>query len=123
MKEIKFRQYLNNKGEKKHPIWHYFDLQTHSCNPFEYPTICQFTGLKDTHNQDIYEGDVVANDTREIIGVVKWVDDELSDVNKENAMFGIWDEINKEWFWFADHYPPKYLNVVGNIYENGDLLK
>jgi uncharacterized phage protein (TIGR01671 family) len=94
-----------------------------SCMQFQNAKVIdtiQFTGLKDKNDKDIFQGDIVQNENSDIIGIVKWVDD--SEKIKEHAMFGIWDFLNKQWYWFADHYPPNELIVVGNEYQNKELL-
>ena len=66
--------------------------------------IMQFTGLLDKNGKEIYEGDVTRCGQEEKIGVVEW--------HKEFAMF-----TNCA---VAD---PNKCEVIGNIYENPELIK
>lgn len=79
----------------------------------------QFTGLHDKNGKEIYEGDIVNNVTYKFNGVVFfdngsfWVREYLSHVDE-----GLYDDREKETRWSIN------LNweVIGNIYENADLL-
>jgi len=76
----------------------------------------QFTGLTDKNGNEIYEGDVLSNSTGKIDKVIFY----------ENGFFGkSKSNMGKNHYWYnplcADYIKNK--EVIGNIYENPELLK
>lgn len=75
--------------------------------------IMQYTGLKDKNGKEIYEGDIV-----------KWSRNKIGKVYFAEARF-----------WVSDYYEPSQdepsdafgenqtFEIIGNIYENPDLIK
>lgn len=78
--------------------------------------IMQYTGLKDKHGVEIYEGDVLRKERY-------W--DIYIESDADNARFGF---LNTEWVVSQGKIKPidKYMmneyEVIGNIYENPELL-
>lgn len=112
-REIKFRAW--DKDEKKLYAVRDVDFDTHTVTIagvtsnlgfyLTYPDRCilmQYTGLKDKNGKEIYEGDVVTARNVSGIAVVKWEDGGFV------APMSIF--INKE------------MEIIGNIYENPNLL-
>ena len=79
-----------------------------------YPdTVCQYTGLKDCNGKMIFEGDIV-------------------DMLRENVEVGVieWDESTARFIVSAgtfcvnfDNYYSTAFEVIGNIYDNPELLE
>ena len=104
MREIKFRAWMD--GELKH--WDIHEDAPHW--NIETP-ITQYTGLKDAHANDIYEGDIVLY--KKLISVVEW-------------MWYMWIFKHKDMCDMAqDHVVASShssVTIIGNIYENPELL-
>lgn len=75
-------------------------------------TVGQYTGLQDKNGTKIFEGDIVTFNCDEI-GTIEWDEDEAKFViiYKEN------DIANFDNFYGTD------LEVIGNIYDNPELLE
>lgn len=126
MREIKFR------GRDNNGVWYYGYINKYSFNGYteasirfsnesgsiliyqvKEETVGQYTGIKDKNGNEIYEGDILGDFIG--LGVVKYnectagfVIDILGQINE--ITFG---EIN---------YNNYVLEVIGNIYENPDIL-
>lgn len=69
----------------------------------------QFTGLTDKNSKEIYEGDVVKHGNE--IGFVEF------DIGK---FYVHW--VNKTWLTDEIHVLAQHIEIIGNIYENPELL-
>lgn len=118
MREIKFRGKLNAKGQEHASLseWQYFTLEEafshHGLWEYLDPhTIGQFTGLHDKNGKEIWEGDIV-----------KWGDDNFGEFASEICPI----EFREGSFCHGDivlkHIDMPDLEVIGNIYENGELI-
>lgn len=117
---FKFRFW--NKGNKKIETYSNDDLGFLLSNPkaqLRY-VVMQCTGLKDKNGKLIYEGDIVVFyfDNDEMVGVISW-----------SAEYQVGFYVNTTDY-FKDKYVTDYellygenYEVIGNIYENEDLLK
>ena len=80
----------------------------------KYINLCNSLGLYDKNEKEIYEGDIILikDDTEKLI--VKWYDGAFVLVNKYDEHF--------EGYVTLYRYMPIEIEVIGNIYENLELL-
>jgi len=83
--------------------------------------LMQYTGLKDKNGKEIYEGDIVRGPSE--IDVVKW-DVYIDSDSHASSGFLLWGfrSIQKHPCDVSEDDPVD-CEVIGNIYENPDLLK
>lgn len=76
----------------------------------------QYTGLTDRYGKEIYEGDVLLDyyDGDDAF-IVEW--------DKDTASFILTDTEQILNVSFDNYYPDKYLEIIGNIHENPELLE
>jgi len=112
MREIKFRAWRNSE-EKFEKEMVYFELLDNDENYVmggfirDKDPIMQFTGLKDKNGKEIYEGDV-RNGVQEVT-IVK-----MPEIYERNPEYFTSNE---------DMIREEKWEVIGNIYENPELLK
>ena len=75
--------------------------------------LMQFTGLKDKNGKEIYEGDIVKTDATEFGELIL----KVGFSNGAFALYGSWGFCN-----YVQYHEGK-LEIIGNIYENPELLK
>lgn len=128
MREIKFRAWdtLNKKMHDWEQIRGYWDIDAllggqwegfgGGNHPWNYPIPMQYTGIKDKKDVEIYEGDIISgwvsahshSGRDKVLKIVKY------QVDRARYNFDAIDV-------FVDD--KEYLEVIGNIYENPELIK
>ena len=124
MREIKFRAW--HKEEKiigevlgidilyKEIFFSNEDVDCYEHTDFKDIELMQYTGLKDKNNKEIYEGDIVKLRTNHGIGVVKNYD--------EWGAFVVEYIKPRPLAVLGTNYYKEDIEVIGNIYENPELL-
>jgi len=114
MREIKFRAWetKENKMLSDHDL-----LEIRYGDIFEYE-LMQFTGLKDKNGKEIYEGEIVRINILDRIKVVVW----------DRGAYWLCKNTNPEsWVWTLGESEFRGdlsdIEVIGNIYENPELLE
>lgn len=114
MREVKFRAwdkdhfvYMGLKGAG----WSFSEPFDETAHAIEWQ---QHTGLHDKNGKEIYEGDIV-RDNNGKVWAIAW--------NEGYAAFGKRDpSLGKKSQAISGLHPTSQLEVIGNIYENPDLL-
>ena len=110
-REIKFRAWQDNEMLTS-PTSSNYGLNRFFGMLYEDAPVMQYTGLKDKNGKEIYEGDILecvlafmdeSKLNRIETGVVKWEDGRFKTAFDYEGNF-------------------KYTNVIGNVYENPELL-
>jgi uncharacterized phage protein (TIGR01671 family) len=102
------------KPTEKEPVFWCSLIQDRAISVYEvYPkSVGQFTGLKDKNGKEIYEGDILKADN--------WFFNWIVQFDKIKARFNC--IVNKEGS-RNEFIPPSHVEIIGNIYENPDLIK
>lgn len=135
MRDLKFRVWIapdpeyDEPGQLVFPVWtglpidgdHTFEFEVNKegdrseylCNEGVW---MQYTGVKDKHGKEIYEGDVVEawDRGRKATFEVRWRSDAA-------PMWILWPAYQHGEFWHLSGPEDVSAEVIGNVYENPDL--
>jgi len=109
-REIKFRAWdkENKTMIDMHAMEYFAHTETRNQVRFD---LMQYTGLHDKNGKEIYEGDIFNDKSRVVWGFCAWGRE-----HKDNTAAPSFSQI-------ADYEGRIKLEVIGNIYENPELLK
>lgn len=119
---IKFRAWTDQPGMIENFCWlqgdeNHFRAEDLTNGPYSHCNILhvmQFTGLLDKNGKEIYEGDIVKTSTDKAL-VIGW--------SPRFASFVIMSAAWMFTHWFGEAMDALDCEVIGNIYENQNLLK
>ena len=122
MRDIKFRAWhrLNSElvyFDKEKLVNDQYQIQHLAClMRGDYgDVLMQYTGLKDKNGVEIYDGDIVSDHVG--IGIIKYSEIKAAYKVSYNDGFAKW------FIDYMNRYERKSIEVIGNIYENPELLK
>lgn len=81
-------------------------------------TVGQFTGVTDKNGEKIFEGDIVKHESGATVLFHKVVFERRNGCAYFGAVMGEY-----ETWGFCNSFPPTLVEVVGNIYDNPELLE
>jgi uncharacterized phage protein (TIGR01671 family) len=137
-REIKFRAYTKETPDKYRTVE--FDLEdlmygTHDIRTVDlkYWEVCQYTGLLDKNGKPIYEGDVIKlschPEHEGLVAEVKWYHDgwhytiDNDDLHAKDRLSVAVNSVPPSWLQPEEMQHHYKCQVIGNIYENPELLK
>lgn len=122
-REIKFRAWhkgnYSERNREISPPQMLYDLWDGECLLFAHQgqpiELMQYTGLKDRNGVEIYTGDLIKDSDSDFIGEVVWDTDTLCFTTKFQS--------NELWGFVPRHGKDNHCEVIGNIWENPEVLK
>ena len=137
MREILFKakridndEWVEGYVVRKHGLYFIYSIvNSESCRQNNYEiipeTLCQFTGLCDKNGKRIWENDILMAHLDEFYpedvtyetvewGVAGWAAHETSNIDRE------YGNVDRE---YLDEFDLKNFEVVGNIFDNPELLQ
>lgn len=118
MREIKFRAW-NKKKKEMELLGSLSAIYACEGDCIETDNLIylQFTGLKDKNGKEVYEGDIIRHNTNINSPFSKKYTLVIED------LFEFFEDKGYALSELCESYNPENLEVIGNIYENPELLK
>lgn len=123
LKNTEYKDFAINTQGQVYCISGYFDNA--KVDEYDGVEISQYTGLKDKNGVEIYEGDIIKAKTV-MVDMPIWI----GEVMRECDFYGLdcnqetgWVIVDKKLNSCMAFYPNQDREIIGNIYENEDLLK
>ncbi|MBU8609194.1 YopX family protein [Bacillus pumilus] len=118
MREIKFRSWIKNKEK----FIYDFILHQPRFNHSEKSILTQYTGLKDKHGVEIYESDIAFDPNKNIKGVICY---DCHQARYKFVPLSLYHSNAGDggWSGFELNLNRRLPEVIGNIYQNPDLLE
>lgn len=133
MREIKFRAYDKKENEmfyssmyqEKTSMAYGLSNFLSECSDIE-DTLMQYTGLKDKNDTEIYKDDLLQDDKDRLFQIVE--DDRISHTGYlmcciKNKSEKDHIQIGRFYEFYSWLYPDNSLEIIGNIYENSELIE
>lgn len=130
MRDIKFRVW--DKEDRKMAIVHQINWENgtitinaswHNFRDIEKYKLMQYTGFKDRNGEEIYEGDIVETEVMMFIERVVVRKTRLYIVGRDSEDPHLWLKGEDYGYEGEELISPDDIAVVGNIYENSELLQ
>lgn len=112
MRKIAFRVWDSNSGRMFVPTWEEIGGIVEYPNLNSHFHLMQYTGLKDRNGKEIYEGDIIKHDGG--VEEVKWYG-----ARQVSDEYSRWIDIG----YLFDASDIESIEVIGNVYENPELIK
>lgn len=115
MRTIKFRSWNHDDMRMEYNPSFFFSVRmglNDAIREIDDDVLMQYTGLEDSNNIPVYEGDIMESTNKSTRGVVEWVVDG----------FSIKLQLTSKKDFFLNDIT-EFWTVIGNIYENPELLE